>query len=67
MNGCPGSVGIFICGEGHIESFARLLDANQVSWKIVARKVGVVPREDAHLQKVMRYLREHPELANWNR
>jgi hypothetical protein len=67
MKDCIGRVGIFICGEGHIESFTRLLDSHQVAWELRARKVGFVPGEDAHLQEVMRYLREHPELENWKR
>lgn len=64
---CPGDSGIFICGDGHIESFIRLLDINRIDWKVAARKVGFVPGENARVQEAMGYLREHPELANWGK
>ena len=63
---CPDGDGIFICGDGHIESFTQLLDANQVVWKVIARRIGFIPGEDDDIQRAKQYLREHPELADWN-
>lgn len=67
LSECPNGSGIFICGDGHIESFTHLLNANKIGWQVVARRVGFVPGEDAGIQEAMRYLREHPELANWEK
>jgi len=59
-----GEDGVFICGDGHIEGFTRRLDANHISFAIAERGIGLTP-EDAGFDEAVQYLREHPELANW--
>jgi hypothetical protein len=57
-----GSV-IFICGDGHIESFGRLLDCNGVPYRVAHRGIGLSD-EDRWFEKARHYLMEHPEIAN---
>ena len=61
-----GRDGIFVCGQGHIDSFTELLGTRQIQWEILAEKVGLTAQEDAQVQAVEGYLTKHPELANWN-
>jgi hypothetical protein len=66
LNECPGRDGIFICGDGHVESFTSLLNTKQIDWTIIARRMGFTPDEDAQFQRAALYLRAHPELAGWD-
>jgi len=63
VDGCHGA---FVCGEGHVESFGRLLEANQIQWQVRARGIGVSVYEAAAMQKDMEYLKAHPDLRSWN-
>jgi hypothetical protein len=60
-----GRDGVFVCGDAHVESFARFLGANQIATNVVARGIGFVPGEGEETRETMKYLSEHPELANW--
>jgi hypothetical protein len=61
-----GRDGLFICGDAHIDSFCRLLDVNQIAWNVIARGIGFVQGEADEIQEATQYLRDHPELADWN-
>jgi hypothetical protein len=54
---------VFICGDGHIESFGRLLESNGTQCTVVERGIGLT-EEDEWFDKAVRYLSEHPELLN---
>jgi hypothetical protein len=58
-----GRDGIFICGDGHIEGFTHRLDNNQIPFAIVERGIGLTSEDDRFYDAV-RYLTEHPEIAN---
>ena len=58
-----GKDGVFVCGDGHIESFTHRLDTNQISFTIVERGIGLTS-EDAGFYEAVQYLSEHPEIAN---
>ena len=60
-----GKDGVFICGDGHIESFTHRLDTNHISFAIVERGIGLTP-EDYGFFEAVRYLKEHPEIATGN-
>ena len=53
---------IFICGDLHIESFGKILDAAQVPFKVVERGIRATA-EDARFYMAVEYLAQHPELA----
>jgi hypothetical protein len=61
-----GKDGVFVCGDGHIESFTHRLDANQIPFVIVERGIGLTSEDDGFYEAVQ-YLRQHPEIANGRR
>jgi hypothetical protein len=63
LNGCRDRDAVFICGDGHIDTFGRLLDSNGVPYTIVERGIGL-DEEDEWFSAAVRYLKEHPELMN---
>jgi hypothetical protein len=63
LNGCREEDMIFVCGDGHIESFGRLLEGNRVQCRLVQRGIGLTA-EDEWFYKAVRYLKAHPELRN---
>jgi hypothetical protein len=63
LDGCRDRDAVFICGDGHVESFGKLLQANKVPLQVVERGIGLTP-EDAWFDRALHYLKEHPELAN---
>ena len=56
---------IFICGDGHIESFGRILDSNGIQYKVVSRGIGLT-EEDDWFYEVLQYAKEHSELRTSN-
>lgn len=66
LSECRDHRAIFVCGYGHlIDSFPGLLKACGIPYKIVEAEVGVTEDERKNVQKIAKYLREHPELKNW--
>lgn len=63
LGGCRDADAIFICGDLHIESFGKILEAEHVPYNVIKRGIGVTP-EDARFNRAVEYLAEHPELAN---
>jgi hypothetical protein len=67
LDGCRDHDAVFICGDGHIDSFGRLLKSNGVPCVVVERGIGLNEEDekmgwfDAEVQK---YLNGHPELMN---
>lgn len=54
---------IFVCGDGHVEGFCKILDGNSVSYSIVERGIGT-NESDEVFTMALKYLEKHPELAN---
>lgn len=54
---------LFICGDGHIESFKNLLDSEGVPHKTVKQHIGLTD-EDLWFADAVRYLQEHPEVLD---
>jgi hypothetical protein len=63
LNGCRDRHAVFICGDGHIDTFGRLLDSDGVPYKVVERGIGL-NEEDEWFGAAVRYLKEHPELMS---
>jgi hypothetical protein len=54
--------GVFICGNAHIEGFTELLKARGIPFRIVERGIGVTPEEKEDWERIVEYLKAHPEL-----
>ena len=69
LEGCREEDAAFICGDGHIESgsFTTLLESERIPYKILHRGIGLSEDEHERIQRVIEYLRAHPELKNWER
>ena len=61
-NGAPTDA--FFCGDIHIEnqSFAKLLEENDVPYAVVARRIGVA--QDESYYTALEYLGKHPEVLD---
>jgi hypothetical protein len=55
---------IFVCGNGHVENFIKLLTRNGIESTVTKRAIGVTPEEIADYQNTMAYLESHPELLD---
>ncbi len=62
--GCREQSAVFVCGDGHIESFTRLLQGEDIPYKVVGRSVGMTEAERDDARKIVQYLEAHPELRN---
>lgn len=62
LNGYLENDAIFICGDLHIESFTKLIDAKLVPHKLVGRRIGVTDEDKADYEAA-NYLKAHPEIA----
>jgi hypothetical protein len=60
-----GHDGIFVCGDGHVKSFGRLLKETGIDSTESARRIGMSDQEVAWCDAVERYWNEHPELRDW--
>jgi hypothetical protein len=61
MNPAPNTAVVFICGDLHIESFGKILEAAGYPHRVFVRGIGLTA-EDARFDEALRYLREHPEV-----
>lgn len=55
---------IFVCGDGHVETFTALLSEKGIPFEVVERGIGVNENDDAEMAAGWQYLREHPEIVN---
>lgn len=54
---------VFVCGDAHVETFTKLLEAKGWEVHLAARGVGGIPEEDQrNIAEGLRYLKEHPEI-----
>jgi len=64
LNGCHAQNAVFICGDGHIESFTNLLEDEGIPHRVLERGVGMTEAEHERVRRIIRYLEAHPELRN---
>jgi hypothetical protein len=64
LNGCREQDAIFICGDGHVESFTGLLKIKDIPYEIVERGFGMSEADHERVRKVVQYLEARPELRN---
>jgi len=55
---------VFVLGDGHIDSFAKLLADEGVRTKLVERGIGLTAENTFRMENGLRYLREHPDCVN---
>jgi hypothetical protein len=53
---------IFVCGDGHVESFQKTLEKNGLSSTVHSRRIGTDQRDDEWSEKTQAYIKAHPEL-----
>jgi hypothetical protein len=63
LSDCLDRDGVFICGDGHIQSFGRLLESNGIPYTVVERGIGW-NKEDEWFHAAQHYLDQHPELKD---
>lgn len=56
---------VFICGDFHVDRFAKFLDQAAIPNEIVQRGIGVIEEDARRMDIAVKYLKEHPELAEW--
>jgi hypothetical protein len=54
---------VFVLGDGHIESFSKLLAAAGIESGVFERGIGLTAENTRLMENGLRYLREHPECA----
>lgn len=55
---------VFVCGDGHIETFTALLAQRSIHFEVVARGIGVNKQDEAEMAAGWQYLREHPDVVS---
>jgi hypothetical protein len=63
LDGCRNAPVLFICGDGHVESFIELLASDNIAHQVVERGIGRDERDD-EFYRGLEYLREHRQLAS---
>jgi hypothetical protein len=43
---------LFICGDGHVETFGRLLERKRIEYKVVERGIGVTDEDRQRFQEL---------------
>lgn len=52
----------FVCGDGHVEGFVKLLDSKGITHRIWAREIGVNDEDRMTMGNALSYLEEHPDI-----
>jgi hypothetical protein len=55
---------IFVCGDGHIETFTKMLSEEQISFTVAERGIGVNERDSHEMAAGWRFLHEHPDVVD---
>lgn len=55
---------VFVLGDGHVDSFTKILESEGVEVSVVARGIGVTAEDNARMEAGLRYLNEHPNCVN---
>ena len=57
---------IFICGDAHVDTFGKLLEAEGWQVHIAARGIGITDENRRNIADGLRYLEDHPEILDEN-
>jgi len=52
---------VFVLGDGHVDSFTKLLADDGIKSRLVQRGIGVTEENAIAMENGLRYLQEHPE------
>lgn len=64
LAGCREQNAVFVCGDGHIESFISVLQGEDIPYRVVGRSIGMTEAEREDARRIVQYLEAHPELRN---
>jgi hypothetical protein len=53
---------VFVCGDAHVETFSKLLEAAEWEVHVAARGIGVTDEDRAKTAMGIAYLNDHPEV-----
>jgi hypothetical protein len=56
-----GKVVVFVCGDGHIDSFKSLLAKHGIDSTVIKRAIGLTNHDVEYSEKVQLYIKEHPD------
>jgi hypothetical protein len=55
---------IFVCGEAHVDTFAKLLEAAGWQVQATARGIGITDEDRRNVAMGLQYLGDHPEILD---
>jgi hypothetical protein len=53
---------IFVCGDAHVDTFSKLLEATGWEVHVVARGIGITDEDRRKVGAGLQYLKDHPEV-----
>ena len=53
---------IFVCGDAHVDTFGRLLEAGGWEVNIAARGIGITDDDQRRVAAGLQYLKDHPDV-----
>lgn len=53
---------VFVCGDAHVDTFSKILDASGWQVHVAARGIGVTDEDRRNVAEGLQYLKEHPEI-----
>jgi hypothetical protein len=53
---------VFVCGDGHIDSFKSVLTKRGIESVVIKRAIGLTSHDVEFSEKVHLYIKEHPEM-----
>ena len=57
---------VFVCGDAHVDTFGKRLEAAGWQVHVAARGIGVTNEDRSNVAEGLLYLKEHPEILNEN-
>jgi len=57
-----GKTVVFVCGEAHVDTFSKLLEAANWQVHVAVRGIGVTDEDRRNVAEGLQYLKEHPEI-----
>jgi hypothetical protein len=55
---------VFVCGEAHVDTFRKRLEAAGWQVHVAARGIGITGEDIRNVDEALQYLKEHPEIVN---
>lgn len=53
---------IFVCGDAHVDTFSKLLEAAGWEAQVAARGIGITDEDRRKVEAGLQYLNDHPEI-----